>query len=176
MRVRTALVLSFLASGLLIACSSDSGLDVSGTEPLTDVLTLVLTFGDEFENAEDYLLAGPGMIAVTENNNIMVVDEQKVKVFSPTGLPQSIFGGEGQGPGEFENVYRMWLNPNGYLTVFGGRFGFTAHYFRPDRSFIERANFRSTNPYNHYLESLDLRSRRPAYVVARQPLRACLFH
>ena len=159
-------ILLTLCIFLFAGCGgSDSGLDVSGSEPLTDVLTLELTFGDK-DLPDEYLLARPRSIAVSGFNEIMIVDEDKVKVYDDLGRPVEIIGGPGQGPGEFERVRAIWLSQQGFITVFGGQFGDTAHFFRPDKSFFGRTNFFVNNPYKEYLSELNLTSGRPEYVVA----------
>ncbi|MCH8286728.1 hypothetical protein IIB79_09420, partial [candidate division KSB1 bacterium] len=61
-------------SALLYNCNSDPGLDVSSSEPLTDVLTLELSFGDK-DLPDEYLLANPTGITVNEKGEILISDE-----------------------------------------------------------------------------------------------------
>ena len=51
---------------LLLNCNPESDVTTSGTEPLTDVLTLELSFGDK-DLPDEYLLANPrGMQLMTK--------------------------------------------------------------------------------------------------------------
>lgn len=124
-------------------------------EPLEGVHTLVATF--LFEDVpEDFILARPGLIAVSLDSDLLILDEDYLKVFDSTGRAKQLVGGPGDGPGEFRNVWRIWYSPNGYYTVFGGQFGNIAHYFRPDHSFIERTDFWTTRPFLDFIESRGL--------------------
>ncbi len=158
--------LLLLSVVVLVACSSGSGREgVRFSEPFAGVLTLELTFGAE-DMPEDYLLVDPLWfgLAVHPDGRLLVADENWIKVFDPTGQPVMRFGGEGDGPGEFRRARDLYMSPDGYLSVFGGRMGFTAHYFRPDFNYIERVNYMSDQPYSHIFEANGLRTDRPEIV------------
>ena len=94
--------MSYLIVSFLLACGSSDFIDDQGkNEILSDVLQLELTFGDK-DLPDEYLLARPGGIAVNDNGDILVVDENRVKVYSNNGREKSIIGGPGEGPGYFE--------------------------------------------------------------------------
>jgi len=156
--------LSFFIS--FINCSTDIEFQTLEIEPLTDVLTLELTFGaDENVLNEKFLLAIPYGIEVNYQNDILVLDENWVKVYNSAGKGETTFGGPGQGPGEFSSrVLRIWISPNGYLTIFGGSTGFTAHYFRPDYTFIKRINYGHNPPYEELMNSYNFYPSRPEIV------------
>lgn len=114
-------------------------------EPLEDVLTLELTFGAE-DLDEEYILARPepAGVGVDVDGNVLVVDEDYVKVFDSSGHPQGLLGGTGEGPGRLTGPRNLWMSPGGFFTVFDGR---TANYFRPDHTWFDRVNFGSTPPF-----------------------------
>ncbi|KPK94087.1 hypothetical protein AMJ80_05630 [bacterium SM23_31] len=111
----------FVLSLFLIPCCSESDLGEYGREPvLTGVLTLELTFGAENLN-EDYLLARPENICVNDYNDILVLDEDRIKVFYENGREKTIFGRPGLGPGEFISPQLITGSPTGVITVLDGR-------------------------------------------------------
>ncbi len=89
-------------------------------EILTDILTLELSFGDK-DLSDEYLLAQPWKVAVTDNGNIVVCDEVCLKVFDKNGKPLRIVDRKGQGPGEFETLGNLYISPRGFLSVFASR-------------------------------------------------------
>lgn len=145
MKTLLSVIIAFL---LLFNCSSD--VDVRTDEmppPLTDVLTLELSFGDEKTIAKDeFLLAQPMGITVNDSGDIFVVDENSVKVYDNDGKEKMIIGRPGQGPGEFLNASNPIITQSGYLTVTdGGIFGFSV--FDPDYKFIYQLNSRINPRY-----------------------------
>ncbi len=134
-------------------------------EPLHDIITLELTFGAE-NVSEDFMLVRPSYqgIALDLAGDVLVVDEDFIKVFDSAGNEQKLLGGPGEGPGEFSRVRDIWMSPEGYYTVFGGQFGFTANYFQPDHSYIERVNYMSTRPFMGIMDANDLIPERPEFI------------
>jgi len=129
-----------------LSCNSDVDVLIAEVPPLTDVLTLELSFGDEKTITKDeFLLARPRGICVNEDGDIFVVDENKVKVFDMNGKEKRIIGGPGEGPGEFELAHAPTVNPYGYLTVLDIN-GF--NLFSPDYSFLKKVNFRNNPKYS----------------------------
>jgi len=110
--------------------------------PLTNAATLELTFSGE-ESGNDFILVRPitNCIAVDNKNNILVIDEDYVKIFDAAGKGIKRFGGTGQGPGEMINALSIWMSPEGYISVYGGRTGDLVNYFKPDYSFITQMDF-----------------------------------
>ncbi|MFC1554479.1 hypothetical protein ACFL7D_07590 [candidate division KSB1 bacterium] len=120
---------------LVINCSSEE--DISNNSDASFIknsLTLEISFGDDIRNGE-YLLAGPSGIMVDKDGNIYVTDETSVKVFSPDGEPKTIFGGKGQGPGEFNVPQNPGLSPTGYITVMNVLWEYNV--YRPDHKFVK---------------------------------------
>ena len=169
MRCSVLLARSGLIKLAIVALASCSGGGEGGSSltqsspPLEDILTLELSFGSD-NVPEDFMLVRPRGLAVDNNGDIMVIDEDYVKVYSSEGKPTALLGGQGEGPGEFNRVSDIWYSPNGYYTVFGGQFGFTAHFFRPDRSYINRVNYMSSRPFLDILAEKNLRPQRPELV------------
>lgn len=131
--------------------------------PLEDVHTLETSF-DWTDVPEDFILARPGGIAIDMNGEILILDEDYIKVFDINGVPKRLMGGPGEGPGEFQSVRILWCSPDGYYTVFGGTFGYTAHFFRPDHTYINRVNYMSYRPFQEIMHAQDLRPSRPEVV------------
>jgi len=150
------LILYAAISALLHNCSSDSGLDVSGSEPLTDVLTLELSFGDK-DLPDEYLLARPDGIAVNSVGDIYIADEKRIKVFDNRGKEKTIIGGPGEGPGEFLSVLTVTISSKDFLAVQGSTNIF--HIFSPENEFISRMNFHIYRKYSNFAseKNVDIR-------------------
>ena len=136
---------------LFYNCSTDIDVQTTGiSPPLTDVLTLELSFGDEKTIVKDeFLLAQPVYITVNDEGDIFVVDENSVKVFNKNGKEKRILGRTGQGPGEFENAYYATIGPAGYLTVDAGILSGYYNFYSPDYVFKEKIRLRSMQKYKN---------------------------
>ena len=135
---------------LLLLCNCTSDVDVQTAEmppPLTGVLTLELSFGDEKTITKDeFLLAGPYYEPFVNNDNdIFIIDETRIKVYDGTGKPKTIIGGPGQGPGEFSWISGITFNDLGIMTVIGRN---DYHIFSPEYKFIKRLRYRNSDWYN----------------------------
>ena len=140
-------------------CSKDVDVQTEEMQPLNDVLTLELSFGDEKTIVKDeYLIAltvpstpNPtthgGIIAVNDTNDIFVVDENRIKVYDSKGRPKTIIGHPGQGPGEFEAGRTPTITPEGFLSVMNGH---SVNFFGPDLKFIESKNFDIYSPIRNF--------------------------
>ena len=133
------LLLCTAISALLYKCSADSVDRVQDSEPLTDVLTLELSFGDK-NLPDEYLLAKPIEIVVAENGDIIIGDESRLKIFDNNGNPKQLVGGQGQGPGEFDGYVRQFITETGYIAAVRDRTHQAYNIFAPDYSFIETIN------------------------------------
>ena len=123
-----------------VHCTDSGREQISANEILENVLTLELTFGsDESILPDEYILASPFRVMVTNNGDIVVPDESRLKVFDSTGNPKQIIGGPGEGPGEFDRFVYLYITETGFITVRNLRGG-TYNLFAPDYSFIERKN------------------------------------
>jgi hypothetical protein len=134
--------------------------------PLTNAATLELTFSGE-ESGNDFILVRPtgNCIAVDDKNNILVVDEDYVKIFNTAGKGIKRFGGKGQGPGEMIDARYIRMSPDGYISVFGGQNGYLVNYFKPDYSFITQMSFiTNRNKFAVHTDPLNLILLRPEIV------------
>ena len=128
---------------LFIYCSTETDVATFEQPPLTDMLTLEMAFGDE--NVKDeFLLASPQSMDVSENGDIYVLDEDRVKIFDKKGKEKKIIGRPGQGPGEFETPIYIRLSSSGLLTVEEDR---RFSVFSPDHSFIEKVRWSTNQQY-----------------------------
>lgn len=82
----------------------------------TDALTLELSFGDE-NVPDEFLLARPMGLAVNNDGDIYVADEERLKVFDKDGTTKTIIGGPGEGPGEFRMLMNIGISPTGFITA-----------------------------------------------------------
>ena len=105
-----------LALGLFVSCSGTGSVNTGAEVPLTDVLTLELSFGDK-DLPDEFLLVNPRSLAVDGDNNILVVDENSIKVYDEKGKEKTIVGRQGQGPGEFRTAGAISVGPSGLIAV-----------------------------------------------------------
>lgn len=159
MRLICNLILALL---LLFNCGPDSKENAKVTaldekHVLTDLLSedvfsLEWVFGGENDTHEnEYLLAQPRGIAVNDNDDILISDEYRIKIFDKDGNEKKILGGQGQGPGEFSYTPSLYVSPTGYLTVREmGRYS-DVSLFAPDFSFIEKKRIENYSRIEEYL-------------------------
>jgi hypothetical protein len=84
-----------------------------------NALRLEFSFGGE-GLTEDYLLAEPRGLAVRANGDILVADEHHLKIYDTQGNPRERLGGQGQGPGEFQESQQPFFGPDGFLSAGNG--------------------------------------------------------
>jgi len=149
--------MSIIVLLLFFNCSSDVDVKTAEMElPLTDVLTLELTFGAE--NIQDeYLIANPIGIAVNSEDDIFVTDEHRIKVFDKYGKEKRIIGRKGQGPGEFQLQYmsKPLISPNGFLSVKDKK---GINVFLPDFKYFETVKMLNNAKYDNILTKNAFRS------------------
>jgi hypothetical protein len=85
--------------------------------PTTLKLTEDLCIGQETKD-ENYMFSRLGSIQVDDDGNIYVLDtkEISVKVYDKNGKHLRTFGKKGQGPGEFQSAWRMYMAEGDKLT------------------------------------------------------------
>lgn len=175
---------SILVLLLFFNCTSDVDVQTAEMQPpltdvLTDVLTLEFTIGESSNLQYDFILAEPRIMMVNNNDDILVIDEDRIKVFDSAGKEKNIFGRPGEGPGEYSRTCGYFLSPEGYLTVLdasgrsGGSDGIEGYrydirstlnnyynLFAPDYSFLEKKMLGNVLKLNEYLESkkIDIKS------------------
>jgi len=73
----------------------------------------------ELDGSEEYLFGSIWSIAVDDDRNVHVFDEQAhhIRVFDATGAYVETLGGRGEGPGEFGRAEAIALLPDGRLVV-----------------------------------------------------------
>lgn len=132
-------------------CSSDVDVEMAEIqEPLTDVLTLELSFGDEKTiDKDEFLLARPFGPFIGGNGDIIVSDESSLKVYDKDGNPKKIIGRPGQGPGEFRRIPFAHIMENGTMSVTDD--GWLSLY-NPDYSFIDTKDFNNDELYKNLAE------------------------
>lgn len=102
---------------LFINCSKVQDKEsISSYDVLENVLSFDISFGDE-NIKDEFLLAKPNGIAVDNDGNIFIADENKIKVFDVNGKEKGIFGGTGFGPGEFSYGRSPTISHSNILTV-----------------------------------------------------------
>ncbi|KPK94884.1 hypothetical protein AMJ80_05275 [bacterium SM23_31] len=163
--------ISLLVLLLFFNCSSDVEVQIAEIVPLTDALTFELSFGDEKTVTKDeFLLADPRMMIVSSNGDILIGDEDRIKVFDDNGKEKKIFGSVGEGPGEFSSSYAPYLGSEGHLIVVdASAFGWSPseysivsrldnfyNLFSPDYTFIEKLRFRNSLRIKEYLKTKEL--------------------
>jgi len=163
MKTLPSLAIAFL---LLFNCSSDVDVQTAEMEPLTDVLTLELSFGDESTISKgEYLLARPERIAVNDSGDIFVLDENRVKVFYSNGKEKAIIGRLGPGPGEFQGlIINIIIGKSGYLLVTEMSDKF--NIFSPDYTFVRWINIKQHPPYRQIMKKNDWSSSIAYYVYS----------
>ncbi|MFC1554399.1 hypothetical protein ACFL7D_07185 [candidate division KSB1 bacterium] len=136
-----------LAVCMSVFCSKSSDSVKEESIIYEDTVTFELSFGDDETALEsEYLLADPRAVGISAQNEILVLDESRIKVFDQTGKPVRIVGREGQGPGEFERAYRLNVGPNGHVSV-KNYMGLSA--FTPNLEFIHKKNYTNSSYYKN---------------------------
>ncbi len=92
-----------------------------------------LSIGNESD--ENTMFFRPGGIATDSQGNIYVVDggNHRIQKFRSDGQYLQTIGRKGQGPGEFESPYDVWLDPENKIYVSEGR---KIQIFNKDGEFI----------------------------------------
>ena len=126
---------------LFFNCSTDVEFQTAEMQPpLSDVLTLDLTFGaDEEKLPAEYLLIKPdSRIAINYNGDIIVGDEQRLKIYDQEGNPKKILGRRGQGPGDYTHAKPLIINDD-YITGMDapGQLNLRYHLYTSDHEFID---------------------------------------
>lgn len=117
-------------------------------------LTKVLTIGLDESIDEEFLLSSPRSIAVDNNDNIYIVDEDKVKIFDKDGNPKSTFGQNGQGPGEFVRAFGISIGPSGIINVSDQK---GMNIFDRNENFLSSTRVFNNNKLNEYLKNENLK-------------------
>lgn len=114
--MKTIFSFSIIILFLLLNCTSEKNSSISNNI-IKNPLTLTMTLDDNLQHSEQFLLARPSAIAVNDANEIMVLDEEMVKVYNEDGSEKVIIGRKGQGPGEFERANIISIDHDGGFNI-----------------------------------------------------------
>lgn len=125
-----------------------------------NAVTLALRFGDDDRSLpSEFLVARPRALGVSKNNEILLIDENRIKVYDQDGKPVRIVGSPGQGPGEFESASGLHIGPSGFISVKNTS---SISLFSPDLEFINQirytnsASFKQLKKENNWQSGLAL--------------------
>ncbi len=136
---------SILLIFLFLQCTEESADQKTEIPVFENAVTLELRFGDDDVSLPDeFLVARPKAIGVNNTNEIMVLDEDKIKVFDQNGSALRIVGGHGQGPGEFENGYQLHVSPTDFVSV---KNIYSISLYNPKLEFVHKKSFTSSDYY-----------------------------
>ncbi|MFC1554920.1 hypothetical protein ACFL7D_09815 [candidate division KSB1 bacterium] len=108
-----------------------------------------LVFGSELHGTKDeFLLGSSDYFAVNHKNEVIVLDENNVKLFDINGRGQKIIARKGNGPGEFNSTVIPYFSPDGYLILYSGGI---YNLFSPDFEFIEKKRFLNSAKLINYM-------------------------
>ena len=138
-RITYARLLAAAATTAIVtACGTDTGSSRTGPEVVTETIgdtTIVRTLSGSVWGAEatlvpevsigeldgpaEYLLGRVGSIAVDDDRNVFVFDDQAqhVRVYDSAGVYVETLGRKGEGPGEFNRAEFIAVLPDGRLVV-----------------------------------------------------------
>ena len=139
--MRYKLAIAFLIITFM-NCSTEP--DAGNSKEIIDIeFTLELAFGAD-DSLGDFLLARPRGFVVADNGDIIVSDENRLKVFDSNGKPKRIIGRPGPGPGEFGRITLLTLSETGYIAAIQPMNNPFYNLFDSEYSFIERKNLRNS--------------------------------
>jgi len=112
--------------------------------PSAPVLREDLLIGAE-SGDEKYMFSNLQSMAVDDEGHIYVLDgtEDTVRVFDGNGLHLRTFGKKGQGPGEWDDPFRLSMTPSGELVILDSETA-RSHIF-PNGAMPERDALRQTS-------------------------------
>ena len=126
---------------------------IEENEIFKEYFTLDLIMGEESGLKDEFLLARPQFLKVNDEGDMIVSDENSIKVYDKNGKGKKIIGRLGQGPGEFEGEPYIFLGPSGYISAVVSRMAKTYSIFSSDFAFIEKNQTRYDYSMINYLKS-----------------------
>lgn len=161
MNVSTKIWLFFITVTLVLQnCGTpengDSANAASDKDPVTDSeetmdisLEYLYSIGENLEFDEPGYLLMPGSVTTDGKGNIFIADSKKILVnmYSSEGNFLKSFGGEGQGPGEFEEVSAIAIDDVGNLLVLD-RMSFKLARFTVNNGNVEEHLFEDMSQIN----------------------------
>lgn len=176
--MRTCL-LPLTAPFILAACEADTDPSAEGPGTVTRTIgdtTVVRTMSGsvwgteatlvpeisvgEIGGAEEYLFGGISSIAVNDNRDLYVLDEQAqhVRVFDSAGVYVETLGGRGEGPGEFGYAEAIAFLPDGRLVVRDSR-NQRISVFGPEPGQVDQWGFDAGNSGSNHPLHTDVQGR-----------------
>ncbi|MFC1553941.1 hypothetical protein ACFL7D_04835 [candidate division KSB1 bacterium] len=164
--MKVKMVLVFFSVLLLFSCNnSDETAEYTvDSEVFEDALKLELEFGTE-NLPDEYLLARPRGIQVNDKNEVLVLDEDRIKVYDENGKPVKMFGRSGEGPGDFDNPFNLRISANGYITVRNSRGSRNILLFSPEGFFIRQKSSQRIEALENLLTERNFRYIWPQGIV-----------
>lgn len=142
------LILSFLLIFSLCVCKSVK----DPNKPAEGVWDFNLTKNWQITNVENEVLARPDQIAVSEEENIYLMDGTVgiFYIFSKDGKFLKKFGPRGEGPGEVKHYMRFYLTKDGIVVADVDRL----HFFTKDGEYLKsQENFFFANRPEFFLNN-----------------------
>lgn len=141
---KVQLVILAAACVSLVCSGMRNVLPTSGSQEIVqNGIELEKKFGDD-ESLGEFRLVGSGssgFVAVADNGDVIVPDEQRLKIFDSDGNPKRTVGGPGDDPGKFDrDIHDIRMADNGYFVVVcDGRYE-TFSVYAPDYSFVKQVD------------------------------------
>jgi hypothetical protein len=168
----SCLKFGFIIFSILFFLSCQNNSENGFNEPLTNVFKLEIRFGDDNSKLPiDYTLANPKGIAVNKNNDILVVDENYIKIYKKSGNPLKKIGGTGQGPGEFSRAQGIRIGFNNKIIV---KHSIGHSYFSKDFEFLNIRYFGEKLPVDSFLMNYKLSGKRLLNNVTFSAKKKCI--
>jgi hypothetical protein len=171
MKIKLFLIIVFILGMFCILCGNKNNRgrlepnESSGNSyepPLKDDNFIFLfSFGSELSNTKSeflltrYITNKNGM-TFNKNGDIIIADEDRIKVFDESGKGKIVFGRKGQGPGEFADgsTMRIACGPSGLLAVVSGMSASgMLDIFSPKYGFVNKIRIIKDKQLNDYVDS-----------------------
>ena len=133
-------------------------------EPVnTDYATYDKAFGSAKSGTQpEFQLVKPTSIAVNDSGDVLVFDDGRIKIYRQDGSEKRIVGAPGIHPGEFSRTDRIFISPDGSITVLSEpyRSHLNEYYFcsvfDPDYRFINKLRFTETPLFRQFIKSQNI--------------------
>ena len=121
---------------------------------------------------KEFLLVRPIIFEVGLNNDILISDEMKIKLYSGNGDPKRILGRPGEGPGEYRGMPYPIIGPTGYIIVYDISPLDLCYYslYSPEYKLIYTKKFIENQPIKDYIISKGLKKNPGLFVANITPL------
>jgi len=113
--------------------------------------------GEKSNLKRDFIIASTPTsreFIIKSNNDIIISDEYKLKIYNSEGKPLKTVGGKGQGPGEFEEKPKIAIGVDDYLIGYSSKSGrSTWNLFDKNYKFITKKRGPNEKLLDEYLNS-----------------------